>query len=141
MHCNPSCLTSPRPLAPPHRFVVHRPSGQVVAERSLKEVPAAVTDLLGEGWSRSELLPLNPPEEEVQGLKEALLLKLQVRGGAGAEVQGAGAVRVASVAVCPYVRAGCPPCACMRCSLLAKAALVDWPLWGNAAGGPPTAAG
>jgi hypothetical protein len=58
----------------------------VVSERALKEVPAAVSELLGEGWSREDLLPLNPPEEEVHALKEKLLAKLQV--GAGLRGQG-----------------------------------------------------
>jgi hypothetical protein len=64
--------------------MVHQPSGQVISERAIKEVPAAVSELLGPGWAKSELLPLNPAEEELQALKEALLLKLQVSSAAAA---------------------------------------------------------
>lgn len=58
------------------RFVVMRSSGHVISERALKEVPAAVGDLIGgDGiWQAADLLPVNGTEEEVATLREALLM-------------------------------------------------------------------
>jgi hypothetical protein len=58
------------------RFVVHRPTGAVLAERALKEAPAAVEELLGGPWSADDLTVVNPAGDELQRAKEALAAKL-----------------------------------------------------------------
>lgn len=85
-----------------YRFVVHRPSGHVVSERALKEIPAAVEDLLGGSWQPDDMIPLNPTHDELQVLKQRLLKRMQADrdrkkakklkngSGAGADVAAPG---------------------------------------------------
>jgi hypothetical protein len=58
------------------RFVVHRPSGVALAERALRDAPAAVEELLGGPWAQEDLIVVNPAGEELQRAKEALAAKL-----------------------------------------------------------------
>lgn len=57
--------------------MVHRPSGQVVSERALKEVPAAVQELFGSAWTAEDLITVNPSGDELDAMKEKLADKLQ----------------------------------------------------------------
>ncbi|KAK9845759.1 hypothetical protein WJX81_001680 [Elliptochloris bilobata] len=47
-----------------YRFAVLRGTGLVVSEKALKEVPAAVEELVGGAWSPTDVLPLNGSTEE-----------------------------------------------------------------------------
>ena len=40
----------------------------------LLQVPAAVEDLIGSNWTAPDVLPINGSEEDVEALREALLL-------------------------------------------------------------------
>lgn len=55
------------------RFVALRPSGHVVSERAIKQVPAAVEDHVGAKWKAA--MPINGTEEEMDSLREAMLKK------------------------------------------------------------------
>jgi hypothetical protein len=55
------------------RFVLHRPSGYVVSERSVKEVPAVVEELVGCKYGAADIIPINPTGEEAGKLREELL--------------------------------------------------------------------
>lgn len=57
-------------------FVIHRPSGLVLSERALREVPVAAEELLGGKWSPSDLIPVNPQGEELEKRKEAVAAAL-----------------------------------------------------------------
>ena len=58
------------------RFVVHRPTGRAVAERALKDAPAAVEELFGGPWTAADLIPLNPTGDELFELREALAARM-----------------------------------------------------------------
>ena len=58
------------------RFMIHRPSGWVVSEKALKEVPAAAEEALGGKWTAADLVPVNPTGEELEGLRVRLAEKL-----------------------------------------------------------------
>lgn len=58
------------------QFVIHRPTGQVLSERALREVPVAAEELLGGKWTAEDLLPVNPQGEELEKRKEALAAAL-----------------------------------------------------------------
>jgi len=53
-------------------FVIHKPSGVVLSERALREVPVAAEELLGGKWSKDDLIPVNPQGEELEKRKEAV---------------------------------------------------------------------
>uniref|UniRef100_A0A383WIC7 Ubiquitin-like domain-containing protein n=1 Tax=Tetradesmus obliquus TaxID=3088 RepID=A0A383WIC7_TETOB len=48
------------------QFVIHRPTGQVLSERALREAPAAVEELLGGKWAADDLVSVNPQGEELE---------------------------------------------------------------------------
>jgi len=53
-------------------FVIHRPSGVVISDRALREVPAAAVELLGGKWTQDDLIPLNPAREELEKRQQQL---------------------------------------------------------------------
>lgn len=66
------CPVTELPMNGRHRFVALRPSGVVVSERALKQVPDAVTELLGgQTLEAQQVLPLNGTPEELEGLRAA----------------------------------------------------------------------
>jgi len=66
------CPVSALPMNGRHRFVALRPSGVVVAERALKQVPDAVEELLGgQTLDSQKVLPLNGTPEELDVLRAA----------------------------------------------------------------------
>jgi hypothetical protein len=54
------------------QFVIHKPSGLVLSERALREVPVAAEELLGSKWTADDLIPVNPQGEELEKRKEAV---------------------------------------------------------------------
>ncbi|WIA38428.1 hypothetical protein OEZ86_001753 [Tetradesmus obliquus] len=54
------------------QFVIHRPTGQVLSERALREAPAAVEELLGGKWAAEDLIPVNPQGEELEKRQQAM---------------------------------------------------------------------
>jgi hypothetical protein len=66
------CPVTELPMNGRHRFVALRPSGVVVAERALKQVPAAVGELLqGGALEAQQVLPLNGTPDELDELRAA----------------------------------------------------------------------
>jgi hypothetical protein len=57
-------------------FVIHRPTGQVLSERALREAPAAVEELLGGKWSSDDLIPVNPQGEELEKRQQTVAAAL-----------------------------------------------------------------
>lgn len=57
-------------------FVIHRPTGQVLSERALREAPAAVEELLGGKWAADDLIPVNPQGEELEKRQQAVAAAL-----------------------------------------------------------------
>lgn len=57
-------------------FVAHRPSGVVLSERALRDVPAAAEELLGGRWTAADLIPLHPQGEELERRMEAVAAAL-----------------------------------------------------------------
>jgi hypothetical protein len=53
-------------------FVIHKPSGLVLSERALREVPVAAEELLGGKWTVDDFIPVNPQGEELERRKEAV---------------------------------------------------------------------
>lgn len=70
-----ACPISGQAFNGKYKFVIFRKSGHVLSERALKEVPAVVEEMVGGKWEASDLLPVNPSGEELQQMREALLLK------------------------------------------------------------------
>eukprot|EP00887_Chlorella_sp_A99_P002780 scaffold6.g2780.t1 len=68
-----SCPVTGAPMGGKGRFVAFRRGGMVVSERALKEVPAVVEEMAGGKWAAEDLVPLNPPAEELAQRREALL--------------------------------------------------------------------
>jgi hypothetical protein len=58
------------------RFVVHRPTGRALAERALKEAPAAVEELLGGPWAADDLIVVNPLGDELFEIRERLAARM-----------------------------------------------------------------
>lgn len=54
------------------QFVIHKPSGLVLSERALREVPVAAEELLGGKWTADDIIPVNPQGEELEKRKEAV---------------------------------------------------------------------
>lgn len=54
-----------------YRFVVFRPTGAVVSEKALKEVPTVVKELFGRAWQEEDLVHINPTGELTQLPSEA----------------------------------------------------------------------
>lgn len=118
-------------------FVIHRPSGRVLSERALREVPVAAEETLGCKWSPADLIPVNPRSEALEARQEALAAALAAErqrkaakkaakradkdaagagavngsgsngSGSGGDVQGGSASAVAAVAV--GSKRGLPP--------------------------------
>ena len=66
------CPVTELPMNGRHRFVALRPSGVVVAERALKQVPDAVGELLqGGALEAQQVLPLNGTPDELDALRAA----------------------------------------------------------------------
>ena len=66
------CPVTEVPMNGRHRFVALRPSGVVVAERALKQVPDAVGELLqGGSLEAQQVLPLNGTPDELDALRAA----------------------------------------------------------------------
>lgn len=102
-------------------FVIHKPTGVVLSERALREVPAAAEELLGGKWAPEDLLPINPQGEELEKRKEAVAAAMAAErarkaakkaekaaskaAAAGAAVDGAAAQAVAGS------KRGLPPAA------------------------------
>jgi hypothetical protein len=57
-------------------FVIHRPTGQVLSERALREAPAAVEELLAGKWTADDLIPVNPQGEELEKRQQAVAAAL-----------------------------------------------------------------
>lgn len=55
---------------------MHRPTGHVLSERAVKEIPAAVEELLGGKWSREELLMVNPTGDDLDAARARLAAQL-----------------------------------------------------------------
>lgn len=53
-------------------FVIHRPSGTVLSDRALREVPVAAEELLGGRWAADDIIPVNPQGGELEKRKEAV---------------------------------------------------------------------
>lgn len=51
---------------------MHKPTGRVLSERALKEVPSAVEEMLGGKPAPDTLLPINPTGDDLARLKEAV---------------------------------------------------------------------
>jgi hypothetical protein len=97
------------------RFVIHRPTGWVISEKALKEVPAAAEEALGGKWTAADLVPVNPTGEELDGLRVKLSDKLAAEREKkaakkakkqGAVVAGAQTAAEASAAVTAPMAAG-----------------------------------
>lgn len=91
-----SCPIAGVPFNGRFKFVAIRPSGLVVSEKALKEVPAAVQELVGEKWADDDLVPINPTGEvlEAQQAKAAAKLaaerdKRKAKKAAKADADGA----------------------------------------------------
>jgi len=57
------------------RFVVLKRCGTVVAEKAIKQFKESVVELLGYEWEPSEVMPLNPSKEEVEAMRDVLVLE------------------------------------------------------------------
>lgn len=57
-------------------FVIHRPSGVVLSERAVREVPAACEELLGGKWTADDLISVNIQGEELEKLQQRLVATL-----------------------------------------------------------------
>uniref|UniRef100_A0A061R904 Duf602-domain-containing protein n=1 Tax=Tetraselmis sp. GSL018 TaxID=582737 RepID=A0A061R904_9CHLO len=57
------------------RFVVLRRCGTVVSAKALKQLPESVEELVGYRWDPSEVMPLNPPKDEMEAMREALVIE------------------------------------------------------------------
>lgn len=110
-------------------FVIHKPTGVVLSERALREVPVAAEELLGGKWSKDDLIPVNPQGEELEKRKEAVAAAMaaerlrkaakkaekaaskaasKAAAAGGSEPAGAKAADAAAVAVAGSKR-GLPP--------------------------------
>ncbi|GLC40062.1 hypothetical protein PLESTF_000933400 [Pleodorina starrii] len=63
-----------------YRFVVLRPSGHVVSEKALKEVPAVVEEMVGKKVSEMETIPVNPTGEQLEQLRARVAARLAEKG-------------------------------------------------------------
>ncbi|GIL81825.1 hypothetical protein Vretimale_1422 [Volvox reticuliferus] len=63
-----------------YKFVVLRPSGHVVSEKALKEVPAVVEELAGKKVSELETVPVNPGGEQLEQLRARVAARLAEKG-------------------------------------------------------------
>lgn len=69
-HARVSGVRAPAPRVR-YRFVVFRPTGAVVSEKALKEVPTVVKELFGRAWQEEDLVHINPTGELTQLPSEA----------------------------------------------------------------------
>eukprot|EP00199_Chlamydomonas_sp_CCMP681_P002067 CAMPEP_0119102696 /NCGR_PEP_ID=MMETSP1180-20130426/1349_1 /TAXON_ID=3052 ORGANISM="Chlamydomonas cf sp, Strain CCMP681" /NCGR_SAMPLE_ID=MMETSP1180 /ASSEMBLY_ACC=CAM_ASM_000741 /LENGTH=400 /DNA_ID=CAMNT_0007087023 /DNA_START=70 /DNA_END=1272 /DNA_ORIENTATION=- len=51
------------------KFMVHRPTGRVISEKGIKELPSVVQELLGGAPSADDWIPVNPTDEQQEQLK------------------------------------------------------------------------
>jgi len=58
------------------RFLVHRRSGHVLAEKAVKEVPAVVEELVGGPWGPEDWILVNPAGEQLEEMRVKLAAKL-----------------------------------------------------------------
>ncbi|KAG2493539.1 hypothetical protein HYH03_008353 [Edaphochlamys debaryana] len=70
-----ACPISGAALNGRYKFVVLRPSGLVVSEKAVKEVPAAVEELAGRKVAECDPLPINPTGEELDRLRARLMAR------------------------------------------------------------------
>eukprot|EP00879_Flechtneria_rotunda_P030674 GHRR01033340.1.p1 GENE.GHRR01033340.1~~GHRR01033340.1.p1 ORF type:complete len:353 (+),score=135.82 GHRR01033340.1:189-1247(+) len=86
------------------QFVVHRPTGVVVSERAVKDVPLAVEELLGGKWTADDFIPINPQANELEKRQQQVHTALaadkakkkakkadKVKAAAAADLNGAAA--------------------------------------------------
>ncbi|GFR53085.1 hypothetical protein Agub_g15795 [Astrephomene gubernaculifera] len=65
-----------------YKFVVLRPSGHVVSEKALKEVPAVVEELVGGKLKELETIPVNPNGEQLEQLRARVAARLAEKAAA-----------------------------------------------------------
>ncbi|CAL8469337.1 g8878 [Coccomyxa elongata] len=90
-----ACPLTGLPMNGRYRFSALKKSGHVISEKALKEVPAAVEELVGGKWAQEDVLPLNGAPEEVQQLREHMLLQ-RAAAKAKKERKKAGKLQAAS---------------------------------------------
>lgn len=71
-----SCPVTGVPFNGRGKFVALRPSGLVVSEKALKEVPAVVEDMIGGKWNEDDVIPINPTGEALEQQRAKLGAKL-----------------------------------------------------------------
>ncbi|MEW5299104.1 MAG: hypothetical protein WDW36_002150 [Sanguina aurantia] len=59
-----------------YRFVVFRPTGAVVSEKALKEVPTVVKELFGRAWQEEDLVHINPTGEALERLQVRVAVRM-----------------------------------------------------------------
>ncbi|GAX81855.1 hypothetical protein CEUSTIGMA_g9283.t1 [Chlamydomonas eustigma] len=60
-----------------YKFVVFKSTGHVVSDKALKDAPDVVKELVGvTSWTASDLLPINPDEETLDRLREAVAARM-----------------------------------------------------------------
>ena len=64
-----SCPVTGVPFNGRGKFVALRPSGLVVSEKAVKEVPAVVEDLVGGKWAEDDVVPINPTGARRVGMR------------------------------------------------------------------------
>ncbi|KXZ45541.1 hypothetical protein GPECTOR_53g127 [Gonium pectorale] len=88
-----------------YRFVVLKPSGVVVSEKAIKEVPAVVEELAGGKLAELETIPINPTGEQLEQLRGRVAARLAEKAASrkdkkrsAAVANGTGAAAGSSVA-------------------------------------------
>ncbi|KAG2440121.1 hypothetical protein HXX76_004235 [Chlamydomonas incerta] len=119
-----TCPVSGTPFNGRYKFVILRPSGLVVSERAIKEVPAAVEELAGAGGKKLaelESIPVNPTGEQLEQLRAKLAARAAEKAGkaaskkdkkrsaAAAAADGEAAATGAAGAAAPAGRGASPP--------------------------------
>ncbi|EFJ45713.1 hypothetical protein VOLCADRAFT_63267, partial [Volvox carteri f. nagariensis] len=80
-----------------YKFVVLRPSGHVVSEKALKEVPAVVEELAGKKVSELEITPVNPTGEQLEQLRARIAARLAEKAGSKKDKKRSAAATAAVV--------------------------------------------
>eukprot|EP00198_Chlamydomonas_reinhardtii_P006336 XP_001695672.1 predicted protein [Chlamydomonas reinhardtii] len=81
------CPVSGQPFNGRYKFVILRPSGLVVSEKAVKEVPAAVEELAeagGKKLAELESIPVNPTGEQLEQLRAKLAARAAEKAKAAA---------------------------------------------------------
>ncbi|GIL49086.1 hypothetical protein Vafri_5553 [Volvox africanus] len=81
-----------------YKFVVLRPSGHVVSEKALKEVPAVVEELAGKKVSELETVPVNPTGEQLEQLRARVAARLAEKGVSKKDKKRSAAAAAAALA-------------------------------------------